>query len=124
LTWPKATSGRDKFTFDASSRIRELTARSASDSRVSFAAEPGCRRAILDVMAAKSSRRFATLSWLSGEVLIASFMLTTWASMRSRDLASACASFLNSWTRMSRNFSSATSSSERVKHVCEFMDTL
>ena len=55
------TSGRDKFTFDGFSRIRELTARSASESSVSFAAEAGFRLAILDVIPAKSSSRFATL---------------------------------------------------------------
>jgi hypothetical protein len=48
--------------FDSSSRIRELTARSASDSRLSFEAEAGFRFAILDVIPAKSSSRFATLA--------------------------------------------------------------
>jgi hypothetical protein len=62
LTWPRATSGRDRFTSDSSSRIRELTARSASDSRLSFEAEAGFRFAILDVIPAKSSSRFATLA--------------------------------------------------------------
>jgi len=39
-----------------------MTARSASERRASFAAEAGFRRAILDVIAAKSPRRFATLA--------------------------------------------------------------
>jgi hypothetical protein len=53
---------RDKFTFDSLSRNRELTARKASESRVSLAAEAGFRVAILAVIPAKSSSRFATLS--------------------------------------------------------------
>jgi hypothetical protein len=115
------TSGRDRFTFDSSARIRELTARNASESRASFEAEAGLRPAILDVITAKSSSRFATLAWLSGDVRIASFMFTTWTRMRSSDMASALASFLNSSMRISRNLRSAISSSARVKHACEFM---
>ena len=62
LIWLNATSGREEFTFGGFSRIRELTARSASESRVSFEAEAGFRPAILAVIAAKSSSRFATLT--------------------------------------------------------------
>jgi hypothetical protein len=62
LIWPKATSARDKFTFDGFSRTRALTARSASESRVSLGAAAGFRLAILDVIPAKSSSRFATLT--------------------------------------------------------------